>query len=47
MSHDGPAEFAKPSRPGELTPFLRKLLKGGTLTESESRAAFEEIASGE
>ncbi|MFM1867149.1 MAG: hypothetical protein RL591_557 [Planctomycetota bacterium] len=47
MSHDGPAEFAKPSRPGELTPFLRKLLKGGTLTESEARAAFEEIASGE
>ena len=47
MPHDGPAEFAKPSRPGELTPFLKKLLRGATLSEAETRAAFEEIASGE
>lgn len=47
MPTHGPAEFAKPSRPGELTPFLQKLLKGGTLTEAEARAAFEEIATGE
>jgi anthranilate phosphoribosyltransferase len=47
MAHEGPAEFEKSARPGELTPFLRTLLRGGTLTESESRAAFEEIASGE
>ena len=47
MAHDGPAEFAKPTRPGELTPYLRTLLKGGTLSEAAARAAFEEIASGE
>ena len=40
MPHDGPAEFAKPSRPGELTPFLKKLLRGATLSEAETRAAF-------
>ena len=47
MPHDGPPEFAKPTRPGELTPYLRTLLRGGTLTEQEARTAFEEIASGE
>lgn len=47
MPQHGPPEFAKPSRPGELTPFLRTLLAGGTLDESAARAAFEEIASGE
>ena len=48
MSLHGPSEFARPARPGDLTPFLRKLLvRGSTLTEEEARAAFEEIASGE
>lgn len=47
MPHDGPSEFAKPTRPGELTPYLRTLLRSGTLTEQEARSAFEEIASGE
>jgi len=43
----GPSEFARPSRPGDLTPFLRKLLRGETLAEAEARMAFEAIASGE
>ena len=43
----GPSEFARPARPGDLTPFLRMLLRGGTLAEADARAAFEEIASGE
>lgn len=47
MPNQGPSEFEKPSRPGELTPFLRKLLRGETLSEAEARMAFEEIASGE
>ncbi|MFM7133979.1 MAG: anthranilate phosphoribosyltransferase [Planctomycetota bacterium] len=47
MALDGPSEFAKPTRPGELTPFLRILLAGGTLDERAARAAFEELASGE
>ncbi|MFM7260804.1 MAG: hypothetical protein ACKO3W_09400, partial [bacterium] len=47
MPHDGPSEFAKPTRPGELTPYLRTLLRGGTLSEQDARTAFEEIASGE
>ena len=47
MALHGPSEFARPARPGDLTPFLRKLVRGETLTEDESRVAFEEIASGE
>ena len=48
MALHGPSEFARPARPGDLTPFLRKLLvRGATLTEDEARVAFEEIASGE
>lgn len=47
MPLHGPSEFAKPARPGDLTPFLRALLRGGTLSEAEARMAFEEIASGE
>lgn len=48
MALQGPSEFARPARPGDLTPFLRKLLvRGSTLTEDEARSAFEEIASGE
>jgi len=47
MPLDGPSEFLRPAKPGDLTPFLRKLLRGGTLSADESRMAFEEIASGE
>jgi anthranilate phosphoribosyltransferase len=47
MPTEGPSEFPKPTRAGELTPFLKKLLRGATLSEAEARAAFEEIASGE
>jgi len=41
-----PSEFARPEHPGDLTPYLRHLLDGGTLPESESRAAFEAIMTG-
>ena len=47
MPLHGPPEFARPAQPGDLTPFLRKLVRGETLTEEESRLAFEQIASGE
>ena len=47
MPLDGPSEFLLPAKPGDLTPFLRKLLRGATLASDESRMAFEEIASGE
>lgn len=44
----GPPEFAAPTRPdpGALTPHLVKLVAGATLSEEESAAAFEVIASG-
>jgi len=47
MAVQGPSEFARPTQPGDLTPYLRALVRGRTLAESESRAAFEAIASGE
>jgi len=47
MPLHGPSEFARPAQPGDLTPFLRTLVRGDTLTEEESRLAFEQIASGE
>jgi anthranilate phosphoribosyltransferase len=43
----GPSEFARPSHPGDLTPHLRRLLSGATLSEAESGAAFAAIMSGE
>ena len=36
-----PSEFARPEHPGDLTPYLKHLLDGGTLPEEASRAAFE------
>ncbi|MFO0827725.1 MAG: anthranilate phosphoribosyltransferase [Phycisphaerales bacterium] len=42
----GPSEFSRPSHPGDLTPHLRRLLAGHTLSEAESGAAFEAIMSG-
>ena len=41
-----PSEFARPDHPGDLTPYLRHLLDGGSLPEAESRAAFEAIMTG-
>ncbi len=42
----GLSEFARAERPGDLTPFLRLLIRGNTLTLGESRAAFSEIMTG-
>jgi len=47
MALEGLPEFAKTSRPGELTPFIKKLLVGSALSEAESHAAFSEMATGE
>ena len=41
-----PSEFARPEHPGDLTPYLRHLLDGGSLPEAESRAAFDAIMTG-
>ncbi|MFM1832437.1 MAG: hypothetical protein RLZZ461_753 [Planctomycetota bacterium] len=41
-----PPEFARPEHPGDLTPYLRHLLAGGTLPEAQARAAFEAIMTG-
>ena len=46
MSHTpNPSEFVRPEHPGDLTPYLRHLLGGGTLPESQARAAFAEQCS--
>lgn len=41
-----PSEFGRPDHPGDLTPFLKQLIAGETLSESESRSAFEGIMTG-
>ena len=41
-----PSEFGRSDHPGDLTPFLKRLLLGETLSETESRAAFEAIMTG-
>lgn len=41
-----PSEFARPQRPGDLTPFLKLLIHGNTLSREQSRAAFQEIMTG-
>lgn len=46
MSDASPSEFARPEHPGDLTPYLRHLLDGGTLPESRAREAFEAIMTG-
>jgi len=46
MSYTGPSEFFRQSHPGDLTPYLRALLRGETLDSSESAAAFEAIMTG-
>ncbi|MCH2161086.1 MAG: anthranilate phosphoribosyltransferase [Phycisphaerales bacterium] len=42
----GPSEFDRPSHPGDLTPYLKHLLKGDTLPEVQAREAFEAIMTG-
>ncbi len=46
MTESAPSEFARPEHPGDLTPYLRHLLAGGTLPEERARAAFEAIMTG-
>ncbi|MSR69646.1 MAG: anthranilate phosphoribosyltransferase [Phycisphaerales bacterium] len=41
-----PSEFARPQRPGDLTPFLKLLISGQTLSREQARAAFTEIMTG-
>jgi anthranilate phosphoribosyltransferase len=43
----GPPEFARPQRPGDLTPALQILLTGRTLTADQSAAAFEAMMTGQ
>ena len=45
-THGSLSEFARPERPGDLTPFLKLLIQGKSLTFDESRAAFGEIMTG-
>lgn len=42
----GPPEFAKPARPGDLTPALNLLIAGQTLTADQIATAFEAMMSG-
>lgn len=43
----GPPEFATNARKGDLTPAIRELLAGRTLTATQAAAAFESMMSGE
>ena len=43
---NGPSEFERPEHPGDLTPYLKHLLGGGTLPEEKAREAFEGIMTG-
>ena len=45
-SASGLPEFGRPEHPGDLTPFLKHLLAGRTLSEDQARAAFEGIMTG-
>ncbi len=42
-----PAEFQRPTSPGDLTPYLKVLLAGQTLDAKRTAAAFEAIMSGQ
>lgn len=46
-SQTGLPEFARPVKPGDLTPFIRRLLDGATLSAGETVAAFEAMMSGQ
>ncbi len=43
----GPPEFAQPARPGDLTPAIRSLLAGRTLSAEQMIAAFEAMMTGQ
>jgi anthranilate phosphoribosyltransferase len=43
----GPSEFARPSRPGDLSPAIAVVLKGGTLSADQAAAAFEAMMTGQ
>ena len=45
-SISGPSEFDRPAHPGDLTPYLKHLLKGESLPEAQAREAFEAIMTG-
>ena len=45
-THGSPSEFARPERPGDLTPFLKLLIHEKQLTFEQSKAAFGEIVTG-
>jgi anthranilate phosphoribosyltransferase len=45
-SSPGLPEFGQPEHPGDLTPFLKHLLAGRTLSEDQARAAFDGIMTG-
>ncbi|MBM4009439.1 MAG: anthranilate phosphoribosyltransferase [Planctomycetes bacterium] len=42
-----PSEFPRQERPGDLTPFLRLLISGQTLTIDQAQAAFGEMMGGQ
>lgn len=42
-----PSEFSRPEREGDLTPFLRLLIAGNTLTTEQAQAAFGELMGGQ
>lgn len=44
--HEAPSEFARPHEPGDLTPLLKHLLSGGSLSSEQMTSAFEAIMSG-
>ena len=46
-SSNAPSEFARPDHPGDLTPFIRHLMRGGTLSLDEASAALEEMVTGQ
>jgi anthranilate phosphoribosyltransferase len=43
----GPSEFARPHPPGDLTPAIRRLLAGHSLTAEEMAKAFDAMMSGQ
>lgn len=45
-SQPNPSEFARAPRPGDLTPALRILLAGGSLTADQAAAAFQAMMTG-
>lgn len=42
----GPSEFVRPSRPGDLSPAIHRLLRGELLDEATAVGAFEQIMTG-